>query len=71
MAFLNQTEGLVKIEDILKFFRPFVLIDDFKEEICAALEEYNRRITELKSEMDAATRSADELRLDIKNLRNK
>jgi len=71
MAFLNQTEGLVKIEDILKFFRPFVLIDDFKDEICAALEEYNRRITELKSEMDAATRSADELRLDIKNLRNK
>src|SRR3990167_7519964 len=71
MAFLSETNNLLKIEDILPFFTQFTLIDDFKEEICNALEEYNQRIKELKSEMDEATRSADLIRRDIKLLRNK
>ncbi|CAB4425152.1 unnamed protein product [Rhizophagus irregularis] len=60
---------LLKIEDILPFFPDFVLIDDFKDEICAALEEYNLNIEELKSEMDEATKSAESIRLDIRELR--
>lgn len=70
MAFLNHC-NLLKIEDILPFFPDFVLIDSFKEEICKSLEEYNKHIEELKTEMDDATRSADLIRLDIKELRNK
>lgn len=70
MAFLSRVE-LLKIEDILPFFPEFTLIDDFKEEICGALEEYNVRIKELKNEMDDATHSADVIRRDIKRLRNK
>ncbi len=31
----------LKIEDILPHFPDFVVIDDFKEDICSALEEYN------------------------------
>ena len=30
IAFLNETDGLLKIEDILPFFPDFSLIDDFK-----------------------------------------
>ena len=71
MAFLSQADNLLKIEDILPFFPEFTLIDDFKEEICNALKEYNERIEELKLEMDEATRSAVMIRRDIKNLRNK
>jgi len=71
MAFLSQADNLLKIEDILPFFPQFTLIDDFKEEICNALKEYNERIEELKTEMDEATRSAVLIRRDIKNLRNK
>eukprot|EP01102_Stenamoeba_stenopodia_P010615 TRINITY_DN321_c1_g3_i2.p1 TRINITY_DN321_c1_g3~~TRINITY_DN321_c1_g3_i2.p1 ORF type:complete len:980 (-),score=215.52 TRINITY_DN321_c1_g3_i2:2222-5161(-) len=70
MAFLNQCE-LLKIEDILPFFPDFVLIDDFKQEICASLEDYNLHIENLKKEMDEATQSADAIRKDIKNIRNK
>lgn len=70
MAFLHQCE-LLKIEDILPFFPDFVLIDDFKQEICASLEEYNQHIDNLKKEMDEATQSADAIRRDIKNIRNK
>ncbi|KAJ3071653.1 hypothetical protein HK102_006394 [Quaeritorhiza haematococci] len=70
MEYLKHCE-LLKIEDILPFFPDFVLIDDFKEEICAALEEYNMHIRDLKAEMDEATKSAESIRLDIRELRNK
>jgi len=62
---------LLKIEDILPFFPEFTVIDDFKEEICKSLEDYNSYIDVLKSEMDDATNSADLIRKDIQNLRNK
>jgi hypothetical protein len=64
MKFLESTD-LVKIEDILPFFPDFVVIDDFKTEICSALEDYSARIDELKSEMAEATRSAESIKRDI------
>jgi len=70
MDFLSSSD-LLKIEDILPFFPEFVLIDDFKEQICSSLEGYNIEINNLKKEMDEATSSADHIRQDIKRLRNK
>ncbi|KAL6612789.1 Pep3/Vps18/deep orange family-domain-containing protein [Neocallimastix sp. 'constans'] len=62
---------LLKISDILPFFPDFVLIEDFKDEICETLEEYNVHIDELKKEMDEATKSAEDIRFDIRELKNK
>ncbi|KAI7887643.1 Pep3/Vps18/deep orange family-domain-containing protein [Mucor mucedo] len=70
MQFLKKCD-LLKMEDILPFFPDFVLIDDFKDEICSALEEYNISIEELKMEMDNATSSADHIRLDIRKLKKR
>ncbi|CEP18639.1 hypothetical protein [Parasitella parasitica] len=70
MQFLKQCD-LLKMEDILPFFPDFVLIDDFKDEICSALEEYNINIEDLKAEMDNATLSADYIRLDIRKLKKR
>ncbi|KAI1305565.1 hypothetical protein EDD11_004922 [Mortierella claussenii] len=70
MDFLSNSD-LLKIEDILPFFPDFVLIDDFKEEICKALEEYNIHIDELKTEMDEATKSAENIRIDVRELRSR
>lgn len=64
MQFLESTD-LVKIEDILPFFPDFVVIDDFKTEICTALEDYSARIDELKLEMADATHSAESIKRDI------
>ena len=64
MAFLESTD-LLKIEDILPFFPDFVVIDDFKTEICSALESYAAKIDELKREMDEATASAENIKRDI------
>ncbi|GAV68849.1 LOW QUALITY PROTEIN: Clathrin domain-containing protein/Pep3_Vps18 domain-containing protein, partial [Cephalotus follicularis] len=67
IAFL-ETDGLLKIEDILPFFPDFALIDDFKEAICSSLEDYNKQIEELKQEMNDATHGADNIRNDISAL---
>ncbi|XP_019055611.1 PREDICTED: vacuolar protein sorting-associated protein 18 homolog isoform X1 [Nelumbo nucifera] len=68
IAFLKETDGLLKIEDILPFFPDFALIDDFKEAICSSLEDYNKQIEQLKQEMNDATRGADNIRKDISAL---
>ncbi|XAR55456.1 hypothetical protein NMG60_11035527 [Bertholletia excelsa] len=68
IAFLKETDGLLKIEDILPFFPDFVLIDDFKEAICLSLEDYNKQIEQLKQEMNDATHGADNIRNDISAL---
>eukprot|EP01018_Ginkgo_biloba_P010354 Gb_14455 [translate_table: standard] len=68
IAFLKETDGLLKIEDILPFFPDFALIDDFKEAICSSLEDYNKQIEELKQEMNDATHGADNIRHDISAL---
>lgn len=65
IAFLKETDGLLKIEDILPFFPDFALIDDFKEAICSSLEDYNKQIEGLKQEMNDATHGADNIRNDI------
>ncbi|KAG6661371.1 hypothetical protein I3843_03G164800 [Carya illinoinensis] len=68
IAFLKETDGLLKIEDILPFFPDFALIDDFKEAICSSLEDYNKQIELLKEEMNDATHGADNIRNDINAL---
>lgn len=70
MAIIKES-GLIKIEDILPFFPDFVLINDFKKEICESLEVYNDRIEQLKEEMQDYTQSAELIRSDMQKLRKR
>lgn len=67
MAFLGRCE-LLRIEDLIPFFPDFVVIDDFKDEICTALEEYSRHIDELRREMDNSAQTARKIRNEIADL---
>ncbi|KAL9601709.1 MAG: hypothetical protein Q9219_002320 [cf. Caloplaca sp. 3 TL-2023] len=62
---------LLRIEDLIPFFPDFVVIDDFKEEICAALESYSRSIAALDVEMDASAATAGSIKQDIQKLNNR
>jgi hypothetical protein len=64
IEFLKQCD-LLKIEDLIPYFPDFVVIDDFKEEICAALEDYSRNIDALKKEMDESSQTAANIKIDI------
>ncbi len=70
IEFLSYTDK-IKLEDILPFFPDFVLIDDFKEEICKSLDEYKNEIESLKTEMQDATQNANLIREDIKELKHR
>jgi hypothetical protein len=59
---------LLRIEDLIPFFPDFVIIDDFKAEICAALESYSKSIADLDAEMDASAATAESIKKDIKGL---
>lgn len=61
----------MRIEDILPFFPDFVVIGEFKEEICAALEKYKLLTSDLRRQMDEANRCAEAIRLDIRALKRK
>lgn len=67
IEFLRRVD-LLRIEDLIPFFPDFVVIDDFKEEICAALEDYSRKIDNLKQEMDDSEATATHIKSDIKAL---
>lgn len=64
LTFLKRCE-LLKIEDLIPFFPDFVVIDDFKDEICEALETYSTHIDSLKSEMDLSQQTAAQIREEI------
>ncbi|KAF2865021.1 Pep3/Vps18/deep orange family-domain-containing protein [Massariosphaeria phaeospora] len=65
--FLRRVD-LLRIEDLIPFFPDFVVIDDFKDEICAALEDYSRKIDALKLDMDGSEDTARHIKADIKAL---
>jgi hypothetical protein len=67
IEFLRRVD-LLRIEDLIPFFPDFVVIDDFKEEICTALEDYSRKIDSLKQEMDDSESTAVHIKSDIKAL---
>ncbi|KAF1948705.1 hypothetical protein CC80DRAFT_430942 [Byssothecium circinans] len=67
IEFLRRVD-LLRIEDLIPFFPDFVVIDDFKEEICTALEDYSRKIDDLKQEMDESEETAAHIKTDIKAL---
>jgi hypothetical protein len=64
IEFLKRCD-LLRIEDLIPFFPDFVVIDDFKEEICSALEDYSRNIDVLKKEMDESSQTAANIKVDI------
>jgi vacuolar protein sorting-associated protein 18 len=68
---LLEATDILKIEDILPLFPDFAMIDDFKEEICSALEDYSRHIESLRLGMEDATRNAESIKADIGELKGR
>ncbi|PGH23404.1 hypothetical protein AJ80_02514 [Polytolypa hystricis UAMH7299] len=67
IEFLRRCE-LLRIEDLIPFFPDFVVIDDFKDEICTALEDYSRHIDALRQEMDNSAHTAEQIKSEIASL---
>ncbi|KAJ2764505.1 tethering complex subunit, partial [Coemansia nantahalensis] len=59
------------VEDVLPFFPDFARVDDFKGDICTALEDYEAQIQDLRGEMDEAARTAEAMQRDMTSLKNR
>jgi vacuolar protein sorting-associated protein 18 len=65
---LLQRCDLLKIEDLVPLFPDFMAIEDFKDEICFALEEYSHQVDRLKQQMDDSARSSQSIQMGISGL---
>lgn len=68
LEFLERCNNLLRIEDLIPFFPDFVVIDDFKDHICAALESYTKSIASLDEEMDNSAATAESIKAEIASL---
>lgn len=71
MEFLRDLNETIAIEDVLPYFPDFVTIDQFKDSIRSSLAAYTERIQSLKESIDQAASSAQLIRADIQNIRQK
>lgn len=56
---LTQESNLIKIEDLLPEFNQNIKIEDFKDEICKSLRNYNEEIEKLKDEMKTFSQNSE------------
>jgi hypothetical protein len=71
MQFLHDLSDSIAIEDVLPYFPDFVTIDQFKDSIRSSLAAYTDKIHSLKENIDQAAASAQLIRADIQNIRQK
>ncbi|KAJ1921944.1 tethering complex subunit [Mycoemilia scoparia] len=62
---------ILEIEDILPYFPDFTQIDDFKEDICLALEDYEEEQQKLRIGMEESIQASQAIQSDMQDLRNR
>ena len=62
---------ILKIEDILPFFKDFVTINDFKDRIVDSLEAYDKKIDKLNMQIAEYGKAADKVHEDMDALRSR
>ena len=62
---------LLRIEDLIPLFPDFAVIDDFRDDVCAQLEQYSRSIERLRREMDESAATSAHIRRDVSRLRER
>ncbi|CCG83079.1 Vacuolar protein sorting protein DigA [Taphrina deformans PYCC 5710] len=68
---LTKKSDVLRIEDLVPHLGEFTVIDDFKDEICEALENYTTNIEALRQEMDDSSKTADDIEKNIQDLRKR
>ncbi|EGR34772.1 vacuolar sorting protein, putative [Ichthyophthirius multifiliis] len=68
---LTKDTDLLKIEDLLMHFNENIKIENFKKEICESLQEYNKEIEQLQSDMESYSSNADQLKNELRIIKNR
>mmetsp|Transcript_30694 Transcript_30694/g.89296 ORF Transcript_30694/g.89296 Transcript_30694/m.89296 type:complete len:803 (-) Transcript_30694:2330-4738(-) len=65
---MHDSGGLLRIQDLLPYMSDTILIDSFKEDICESLDDYERKIQQLKAEMEEHRKAASQLKDDLRSV---
>eukprot|EP00605_Chrysophyceae_sp_TOSAG23-4_P000496 GSChrysophyteH1.ASY1.ANO1.556.1 assembled CDS len=68
---LRESEGCLKIEDLLPLLPDFTEIDLFKEDICSTLEDCSARIEHLQTEMQELSESAESISNELESMKKR
>jgi hypothetical protein len=71
LAMKISKQGLIKIESVLEIFPDFVKIDDIKNDLVDALEEYDVELSKLSNDLDESCDNSGLIRKDIKALQKR
>jgi len=65
LLLIKESDGTLKIEDLLPLLPDFTEIELFKEDICGTLDECGQRIDHLKFEMEELSESAEGINTEL------
>ena len=68
---MTKQSKVIKIEDLLPHFNQNIKIENFKDEICESLKSYSEEITRLKGMMDSYSVNADQLKNELRMIKNR
>ncbi|KAF8820213.1 Pep3/Vps18/deep orange family protein [Cardiosporidium cionae] len=68
MHLVYESEGLLKVQDVLPYMADSTIIDTFKEDICETLDAYEQRIASKRLEIEDHRKSAASLKEELRTL---
>jgi hypothetical protein len=68
---LAESNGILRVEDLMPLLPDFTEIDMFKEEICHTLEDCGSRIDHLKLEMSELAESAESITTELEGMKRR
>ena len=71
LGLIEESNGVLRIEDLLPHLPDFTEIDTFKDEICGTLEEYAGKIERLKDEMKELSDSAENTAKELEKMKKR
>ncbi len=71
LGLIDESNGVLRIEDLLPHLPDFTEIDTFKDEICNTLEEYGSKIERLKDEMKELSDSAENTVKELEKMKKR
>eukprot|EP00922_Rhytidocystis_sp_ex-Travisia-forbesii_P000160 GHVS01000250.1.p1 GENE.GHVS01000250.1~~GHVS01000250.1.p1 ORF type:complete len:547 (-),score=115.77 GHVS01000250.1:171-1658(-) len=66
LSLVAESDGVLRIQDILPYMDDGVLVEEIRDHICSALDIYQQKISANKHEMEEHRKAASSLKQDIK-----
>lgn len=71
MNLLKESNGVLKVQDVLAYFPDFTSIEHFKEPLCDYLKDYSKKIQNLQKEMSETAEMATKIRGELEKNKSK